>query len=166
MATRVKRIYQEFNGTGAPNATFTLSENPSTTGDITTRVLIDSIWWVGGSDGGTPSTSYLIINLAGKVVARCYFGGQNPSNSFSNVLITGGDSYTTYSSSQTFGFSGAIPNNMSGSGQISLIGVGTATWHFPTQFYSSVGDSVTFEQTSQNTTGLILRVSLICIGEY
>lgn len=166
MATRVKRIYQEFNGTGAPNATFTLSENPSTTGDITTRVLIDSIWWVGG--GNTDGFSYysnLYINLAGKIVARCNTNSAG-ANYFNNLLITGGNSFTLFSTSQTGGTGMGMPSSVSGTGQLNAINSFYATWHFPTQFYSSVGDSVTFEQSSPNTTGLILRVSLICIGEY
>jgi hypothetical protein len=161
MATRVKRIYQEFYGTGAPSATFTLSENPSTTGDITTRVLIDSIWWVGGGvyDGSTGS-SWLYINLAGKVVARCNQSYPGAGNYFSNVLITGGDSVVIQNASV------GSQSNLVGTAQIIVPGGYFASWHFPTQFYSSVGDSVTFEQSSPNTTGLILRVSLICIGEY
>lgn len=166
MPTRVKRIYQVFNGPASGyNTTYTVTDLPSTSGDIVTRVLIDNIWWYASDASPGSGQTWFRIYLDGFKVARLETstGALN-----GEVIITGGSHVVNaVAASGTAGISGGggAPFNFQGSGLISNYASISINWHFPTQFYASPGQQITIDACTPPGTNRI-KVSFICIGEY
>ena len=156
MATRIKRIKQTC-AFGILTPTVTLSEQPSTTGDIVTRVLIDRLTII---NYNASQINTFTVSCGNLIVASGEWYNQN---TVETIICSGSDSTVMY---QGGAGSGGRITALAGTG-VSATSTYYAWWTIPTQFYSVPGESVsiTFTNGGGSSQGSII-VSLICIGEY
>lgn len=184
MATRVKRINVSITKAELLNTTYTFATQPSTSGDITTRVVVDRIWWIADQQsqqqnfslncGGVPAV-WFTANTTGPYLQPQYFGVLGPNGNRGVQFV--GSSSTNLINNQWYGGATQLetPNlgaSLSGSGfwinpRQSLSPFAVTSWCIPASFYSSVGENLTLTATvSATSTDVACLVSLICIGEY
>lgn len=173
MATRIKRIQETLGFTGVTSATVTLSEQPSTTGDIITRVLLSRIVLY----NLTASQQLgLVVSVSGtnRIVASATF---NLNSGQTTVTFSGSDasSYVAFAAGTTgttVSYAPQVNLSFSGSGTIptnSNFGGGSGGWwNIPSSFYTIPGETVTLTLTSytSGSTTCQAAVTLVCIGEY
>lgn len=185
MATRVKRINVSITKAELYNTTYTFATQPSTSGDITTRVVVDRIWWTADRNmyqqqtfslncGGVPAV-WFTANSNGPYLQPEYYGVLGPNN-INGVQFVGSSS-TNLINNQWNGGATVLETpglgaSLSGSGfwinaRGSYFPPAVTSWCIPPSFYSSVGENLTLTATINATsTNVACLVSLICIGEY
>lgn len=169
MAQRLKYIVlNETNLTN--NATVNVSNHtstnqPSTAGDIATRVLIDRIeidFPDGGmASGGMPVAFSLLLNRAsGGIMTVASFASNYEVGSYTIRLI-GSNNDTPWQNT----LSGLRWFNFTGTGSMSN-NLGITYWTVPAQFYTKPGDYLSIYTYNSSAGTQTVRASLVCISEY
>lgn len=160
MATRVKhlRITTSLTANGsATDVTNHTTNTPSTTGDITTRVLIDRIT-VAGLTGASNAVSFQLT--CGGIIVTKYVTNNAAGK---QLLVLSGSNSTSYNST---GSGGLQDLSFTGSGMMVTSTANFHHWFCPAQFYSQVGDTLQILVNDSVGSSVSVNLNLVCIGEY